>query len=754
MGFDARGTVTATLMDIRQKIQTLLAAPNYRPLRRAELAGKLRLSAAERRDYRRVLDEMVKKGEVVRVRTDRFVLSQDADLVVGRIEFNERGFAFIRPERPAVAAVDNRGRAYQAQPQADIYVGAEDTWIALHGDKVVVRLNRERMKFKAADKPSGRVIRILERASETIVGTLQKSRNFHYVIPDDPRMPHDVYVKPTLNAQVGDKVVVKLAEWKSRHVNPEGEIVEVLGKATAPGVDIVAIIRKYHLPVRHTEQTLAEAERIPERIAADEYAKRLDLRNKFIVTIDPDDAKDFDDAVNVDELPDGGWRLGVHIADVSHYVQPDSALDREARARGNSVYLVDRVLPMLPEKLSNNMCSLRPNEDRLTQTVFIEFTSKLVVRKMEFALSVIRSRRRFTYKEAFACLQSRDERDELTRELKKMWRLASQLRKQRFSHGSLNLEFPEVKVRLDKNGKPTHIEKIYYDISHQLIEEFMLAANEAVAKHICQLQVPCIYRIHEDPDLDKLRDFRDYAQSFGYKVGDVAHRQELQKLLKQVEGKPEEYAINLNLLRSLKQARYSPNPAGHYGLAKKFYTHFTSPIRRYADLVVHRTLLTLLNRSVVGRVPSRGESAGRKTPDEGIGPTMARRYSVGELAKIAEHISTTERVAGEAESESVELKKLEYFQQQLESGKLAVTEAVVCTVRNFGIFVELPENLVQGLVHISTLEDDFYTYDEKRERLVGKRTKRVIQIGDKLNVQVERVDVFKRQIDFRVVTKS
>jgi ribonuclease R len=715
-------------MDIRQKIQTLLAAPNYRPLRRSELAGKLRLNSAERREYRRVLEDMVRKGEVARVRKDHFVLSQEADLVVGRIEFNERGFAFLRPEAPA----ENQGTV-EAQP--DIYVAAEDTWIALHGDKVVVRLNRERMKFKAADKPSGRVIRILERASETIVGTLQKSRNFHYVIPDDPRMSHDVYVKPSLNAQEGDKVVVKLTEWKSRHVNPEGEIVEVLGKATAPGVDIVAIIRKYHLPVRHTEQTLAEAERIPERIASTEYAKRLDLRKEFIVTIDPDDAKDFDDAVNVDELPDGGWRLGVHIADVSHYVQPDSALDREARARGNSVYLVDRVLPMLPEKLSNNMCSLRPNEDRLTQSVFIEFTSKLVVRKTEFALSVIRSRQRLTYKEAFARLQSRDEREELTRELKKIWRLASQLRKQRFAHGSLNLEFPEVKVRLDKNGKPTHIEKVYYDISHQLIEELMLAANEAVAKHICQLQVPCLYRIHEDPDLEKLRDFREYAQSFGYKVGDVAHRQELQKLLKQVEGKPEEYAINLNLLRSLKQARYSPNPAGHYGLAKKFYTHFTSPIRRYADLVVHRTLLTLMLR-------------GRAEHEK------ARRYSVGELAKIAEHISTTERVAAEAESESVELKKLEYFQQQLEKGKLVAMEAVVCTVRNFGIFVELPESLMQGLVHISTLEDDFYHYDEKRERLVGKRTKRIIQIGDKLNVQVERVDVFKRQIDFRVVTKK
>lgn len=711
-------------MDIRQRIQTLLAAPNYHPLRRDELAGKLRLTAHERRDFRRVLAEMLDKGDIIRVRTDRFVLPQDADLVVGAIEFNRNGFAFLRPEPPAEVAP-------QAEPRPDVYVAGEDTGVAMHGDKVVVRLHRDRAKFKGADKPAGRVIRILVRASETIVGTLQKGRHIHYVIPDDPRMPHDIVTKPALNAQVGDRVVVKLVEWTSRQASPEGEIVEVLGKSDAPGVDILAIIRKFHLPTSFAESTVAEVARIPERIPAAEYERRLDLRGHFIVTIDPDDARDFDDAVNVDELPGGGWRLGVHIADVSHYVPPDGALDKEARARGNSVYLVDRVLPMLPEKLSNNLCSLRPAEDRLTQSVFIEFTSKLVVRKMEFALSVIRSRHRLTYKDAFAHLQSRDETSELTRDLKKMWRLASHLRQQRFARGSLNLEFPEVKVRLDKDGQPTHIEKIYYDISHQLIEEFMLAANEAVAKHICQLQVPCLYRIHEDPDLEKLRDFRVYAQSFGYKVGDVTHRQELQKLLKHVEGKPEEYAINLALLRSLKQARYSPSPVGHYGLAKKFYTHFTSPIRRYADLIAHRTLLTLL-------------AAGKNS----------RRYSLQELTRDAEHISRTERVAGEAEEESVELKKLEYFHLQLTRGKLDAMDAVVCTVRNFGFFVELPESLMQGLVHVSRLDDDFYQYDERLERLVGRRTKRVIKIGDKLRVQVDRVDIVKRQIDFRVVTNA
>ena len=704
-------------MDIREKIQTLLTSPNYHPLRRTEIAQRLRLSSSERRDYRRVLEDMLQRGEVARVRKDRFVSPQEADLVIGRIEFNEKGFAFAIPEPPV------RG--------GDIYIAEEDTWVALHGDKVVLRLNRGRKKFKAEEKRSGRVIRILERANPTIVGTLQKTKYFHYVIPDDPRIIHDIYTKPRLSAQVSDKVVVKLADWTSRHVNPEGEIVEVLGKSDAPGVDILAIIRKYHLPTRFGEQTLAEATRVPESIPAEEIARRRDLRDKFIVTIDPDDAKDFDDAVNVDELPDGGWRLGVHIADVSHYVTPGSALDHEARARGNSVYLVDRVVPMLPEKLSNGVCSLRPREDRLTQSCIVEFTPKLTVRRVEFGPSVIHSRHRLTYKEAFARLQSHGGHEELTRELKKMWQLAAKLRHQRFAHGSLDLDFPEVKVRLDKNGKPTHIEKIHYDTSHQLVEEFMLAANEAVARHICNLQVPCIYRVHEDPEVEKLRSFREYAQTFGHKVGDVSVRRELQKLLTAVKGKPEEYAINLALLRSLKQARYSTQPVGHYGLAKKSYTHFTSPIRRYADLVVHRALLGSLTS---------GNSTGK-----------SRCHGVRDLAKIAEHISHTERVADEAETESVELKKIEYFQQQLMKKKLEAMDAVVSGVRNFGFFVELTESLMQGLVHISTLEGDFYHYDELRGRLVGKRNKRIIQIGDKLKVQVERVDVFKRQIDFRLV---
>ena len=719
-------------MEIRRKIQGLLAAPNYHPLRRAELAKALRLNAAQRREFRRVLAEMIERGEVVRVRNDHFVLPQEADLVVGRITCNEKGFAFVIPEVPADAA------SRPAERPSDIYIAEEDTGVALHGDKVVVRLNRE--KRRGGDRTSGRVIRILERANKTIVGTLQHSRYFYYVIPDDPRFRHDIYTKPAHNAQVGHKVVVKLADWTSRHVNPEGEIIEVLGAADAPGVDILAIIRKYQLPQQFSEPTLAETERLPDRVRESDLAGRRDLRNEFIVTIDPDDARDFDDAVSVTELDGGGWLLGVHIADVSHYIRPRSALDHESFGHGNSVYLPDRVLPMLPEKLSNNLCSLRPHEDRLTVSVFIEFTPKLTVRRTEFVRSVIHSRHRLTYKEAFARLTSNGDGDALTGELKKMWRLATRLRQQRFAHGSLDLNVPEVKVRVDKQGRPTSIEKVVNDISHQLIEEFMLAANEAVARHICQLQIPGLYRIHEDPDLAKLRDFAVYARSFGLKPGDLAHRDQMQRLLESVKGKPEEYAINLNLLRSLKQARYSTQPVGHYGLAKKYYTHFTSPIRRYADLVIHRVLLSTLTSKAFG------EHHGR-TQDN------PHRYPLQELARIAEHTSHTERVADEAEKEAVELKKIEYFHHQLMTGKLDVLDAVVCTVRNFGIFVELPETLIQGLVHVSTLDDDFYQYDAQHERLVGKRTRRIIKIGDQLRVQVERVDVFKRQVDFRVVTK-
>jgi ribonuclease R len=724
-------------MDIRSRILSLLKSPDYRPLRRTELASALRLKGDERPAFRHVLREMMQHGEIVRVRKNRFVLPQEADLVVGRITMNERGFGFVVPE----ASADQ-----PAPPPGDIYVAAEDTWTAMHGDTVVVRLVRGSTRSDRKGKTqnlAGRVIRILERTNETVVGTLQKTKWFTYIVPDDPRIIHDIYVKSADRARLGDKVVVRLAEWKSRHVNPEGEIVEVLGPGDQPGVDILAIIRKHHLPTTFPDDVGREVERLPEEVPSTDREGRLDLRDRFVLTIDPDDAKDFDDAVSVEERPDGSWRLGVHIADVSHYVRPQTAVDREARARGNSVYLVDRVLPMLPEKLSNNLCSLRPREDRLTQSAFLEFNPRGLPKKAGFAATVIHSRHRLTYQEAFALLQQKHPpgdgaQRELHAELHRMWRLAALLRKQRFERGSLDLDFPEVKVRLDAHGKPERLERIENDISHQLIEEFMLAANEAVAKFIRDRNVPGMYRVHEDPAPEKLEEYRGYLLSMGIQVGNLGVRGEIQKLLEKTKDHPQAYVIKLNLLKSLKRALYAHRPIGHYGLAKANYTHFTSPIRRYPDLLVHRILVALVKSS-----PSHRKVRGRAAPAAGF-------YDSDTLKRLAEHCSTTERTADDAEEESKKLKVLEYFHDQLHRRRLDAFDAVITEVRNFGMFVELTETLTFGLVHVSTLGDDFYSFDEARQRFIGNRTRRIYRSGDRLKVEVSRVDLFKKQIDFRI----
>src|SRR5437763_5059960 len=470
------------------------------------------------------------------------------------------------------------------------------------------------------------------------------------IVPNDHHCVHDVYVRPVVTvredrrsetaATVGDKVVVRLDDWQSRHVNPEGEIIEVLGPASAPGVDVLSVIRKYHLPTEFPSEVLEQAERIPESVDAQQIARREDLRNQFIVTIDPDDARDFDDAIHVEKLPNGGWQLGVHIADVATYVEPGSALDREARRRGNSVYLPDRVIPMLPERLSNGVCSLKPQVDRLTHSVFIQFDKRGVAKSARFARSVIRSAHRLTYKEAYAILNS-PPRDRLGGRLHLAWELGALLRRKRFEHGALDLDFPEVKVCIDTQGEPIRLERVENDESHQLIEEFMLAANEAVARELKKRAIATIYRIHENPDPDKLAEYREFVLSFNYKVGDLTHRTEVQRLLGAIRGKPEEQALKIGLLKSLKRARYFPQPLGHYGLAKTNYLHFTSPIRRYADLVVHRVL---------------AQHNGKR----------GLRIDMSQIASVAEHISTTERIAADAEIESVRMKKLEFFQRQLD----------------------------------------------------------------------------------------
>jgi len=713
---------------IREKLLALVRAPDYRPRDRDEIARALGLQGRDRVEVRKTLHELEHAGEIVRIRKNRYVLPSEADLVTGKLSIHQAGYGFLVPEKAG---------------EPDIFIAAENTGTAMNGDRVVARISRDvpprRAKVRAGQaaqhRSEGRVIRILERARDTIVGTLQQSRNFYYVVPDDPRLVHDVYVQVPSRAKLpktptrDDKVVVRLEAWESRHVNPEGEIIEVLGAATAPGIDMLSIVRKYDLPTAFPKSALDEANRIPQSVEQKLIQGREDLRDQFIVTIDPDDARDFDDAINVEKIDNtGGWRLGVHIADVSAYVTPDSALDREARRRGNSVYLPDRVIPMLPERLSNGVCSLNPDVDRLTHSVLIEFDKNGRAKNAGFARSVIRSAKRLTYKEAYAILQAK-RNGELSRRLHTAWELASLLRRKRFEQGSLDLDFPEVRVHVDADGKPTRLERVENDQSHQLIEEFMLAANEAVARELRHRSIATIYRVHEDPDPEKLGEYREFILSFGYKVGDLSHRKEVQRFLASISGTPEEQALKIGLLKSLKRARYAAQPLGHYGLAKANYLHFTSPIRRYADLVVHRTLAerNLLRRS---------------------------KIDIGQIESLADHISDTERNAAEAEIESVRLKKLQFFEQQLKERDPQVFRAAIMDVRNYGLVVELPDALVTGVVHVSTLSDDFYRFDAAQRRLLGRRTNRRFSVGDEIRVFVARVDTFKRQIDFAIADQG
>ncbi len=695
--------------NLRQEILALLGQRDYRPLDKIEIGRKLGSKNNERVALRKTLRELEHAGQIARIRKNRYVLPAEADLVTGKLSIHQAGYGFLTNESPG---------------QPDIFIAAENTGTAMHGDRVVARVTRDVVPRRAKDRHNrseGRIIRILERAHDTVVGTLQHSRNFYYVVPDDPRLVHNVYVQPS-RAAVGNKVVVRLDSWESRHVNPEGEIVEVLGPSTAPGVDMLSIIKSYHLPTNFPENVLDEANQIPKTVEARMLEGREDLREKFIFTIDPDDARDFDDAIDVAKIDNQGWQLGVHIADVSAYVQPGSALDREASRRGNSVYLPDRVIPMLPERLSNGVCSLNPSVDRLTHSVFIQFDKNGAAKNVRFAKTVIRSAKRLTYKEAYAILMA-PPNGELSRCLHVAWELAAFLRKKRFQHGSLDLDFPEVKVRLDETGKPVRLERIENDESHQLVEEFMLAANEAVARELKNRAIPTVYRVHENPDPEKLAEYREFVLSHNYKVGDLTNRTELQRLLASFRGKPEEQALKVALLKSLKRARYLPQPLGHYGLAKSNYLHFTSPIRRYADLIVHRAL---------------GERDQKRRA----------RADMSQLASLAEQISQTERTAAEAEIDAVRMKKLEFFERQLEERDPQVFRGTIVDVRNYGLVIELPDVLMTGLVHVSSLTDDFYVFEPLQRRLIGRRSRKRFAIGDEIRVFVARVDRFKRQIDF------
>ncbi len=705
----AIGRLAFSSPSLRDGLLRLLDDPTYLPARAPELMRQLKLDPARAPELTRLLRELERGGRIARLGGDRFVLPGEADLIPGRLSVNRQGRGFLAPDDASLP---------------EIVIAREATGTALNLDHVLVRRDVVAAGHKPRGEPAhtGTVVRVLERRHTRLVGTLARSNRLFHVVPDDPRIPHDVSVpEPGSGAgqpRIGDKVVVALRRWESRRSNLEGEIVETLGSPTAPGVDMASVIRQYDLPAGFPKKVEREAQAAGRVVRRQDLAGREDCRGHPVVTIDPDDAKDFDDAFCLQREGPGRWRLWIHIADVSHYVKPGAALDEEALRRGNSCYLVDRVIPMLPEALSNELCSLRPQVDRLTKCAEFLLADDGRVLETRFHSAVIHSRRRFSYREALAALEQ-PPTGPVERMLHDANTLAQRIRRRRFQAGALALDHPEMKVRLDASGRVDRIEKVENDVSHQLIEEFMLLANEAVATELIRLDVPAIHRVHEEPDERRLGDYRDQVLRHGVPCGNLRQRTEVRRLLHRLDDLPLGPALKIGFLRSMTRARYAADPLGHYGLAKRHYTHFTSPIRRYADLLVHRALF---------------EPASAPPRDA--------------LAEVAAHLSVTERQSSDAERDSRDAKMHAFLGAQLRSRRPVTYAAIVTDVRNFGFFVDVTDLGMGGLVPLSSIEDDFYVFDAARGHVMGRRSRRIIKLGDRVEVRVARLDARKKLVDF------
>ena len=695
----------------------------YKPMTYQELEEQFQIAdAAAFKAFLKLLNELETSGKILRTRSDRYGVPERMNLVRGRLQVHTKGFAFLLPDDKS---------------QPDVYVNANDLKSAMNGDTVLLRING---RSENGGRVEGEVVRIVQRAVTQVVGTFENHEVYAFVIPDDKRINRDIFIpKGEFKGAVsGQKVVVKIINYPEGRSAAEGEILEVLGHKDDPGIDILSIIRKHQLPESFPDEVMQEADAAPDTITEDEIVQqgRRDLRHKTIVTIDGEDAKDLDDAVNVERAENGNYILGVHIADVSYYVKDKSELDQEAFRRGCSVYLVDRVIPMLPHRLSNGICSLNPQVDRLTMSCEMEFDAKTLKRvRHDIFTSVIRTTERMTYTNVRKLLTEDDaELQErysgLIDMFKQMEELAMKLRKKRMKRGAIDFDFTESKVIVDENGKAVDIVKRERSVAEQIIEEFMLVANETVAEHFHWLKVPFLYRIHEDPDAEKLLAFVQFASNFGYNVkgkGNAIHPRALQTLLEEVRGAKEETVISKVMLRSMKQAKYDAQSLGHFGLAAEYYSHFTSPIRRYPDLVIHRVIREVLDNG--GSLP-----AARQEALEAWMP------------EAAQHSSERERVAVDAERDTEKLKKCEYMLDKVGEE----FDGIISSVTSFGIFVEL-DNSVEGLIRLSDMHDDYYHFHEQHMMLIGERTSRQFRIGDELKIRVSRVNMEEHTIDFELL---
>lgn len=703
-------------MNIKRNIVQFMGERLYKPMTREELADVFEIKKKEETEFYKVLETMEKEGSIIKTRNERYGLPEKMNLIVGKLEGNERGYGFVIPEK---------------EDRNDTYISSENMNGALHGDKVIVRIIK---KVEEDKKEEGEILRILDRANSTIVGTFESSKGFGFVLPDDPRINMDVFVpKAHMNkALTNQKVIVEITKWPEKRRNPEGKVIEVLGYIDEKGTDILSVIRQFSLPEKFTDKELNAADSIEQEVSQREIKKRVDLRDLNTFTIDGEDARDFDDAVSIEKLENGNYKLGVHIADVSHYIKESSALDKEALKRGNSVYLVDRVIPMLPKQISNGICSLNPKEIRLTLSVLMEIDKSGNVKNHEILESVIESKERLIYDDISDLLEKDDEEIKdryihIYEDLKHMEELCYVLNKKRERRGSLDFDFPEAKIILDEDGKAVDIKKEERRITNRIIEEFMLVCNETIAEDMYWTQVPLIYRVHEDPDAERINEFNKFIHNFGYSLKGTQeiHPKELENLMVQIKGKKEEGLINTLLLRSLKKAKYSSKIDSHFGLASKYYCHFTSPIRRYPDLEVHRIVKEHIN----GR----------------LSPNMIEKLEL-RLAQVAEQTSTTERIAEEAEREVEDLKKAQYMEERIGNEY----NGIISSLTHFGMFIQL-ENTIEGLVHFSNMVDDYYYYDEEKYYIIGEGTKKQFKIGDEVKIKVIGANVLRGTIDFILI---
>ena len=715
------------MQDKEKLIFEFMSEETYVPMKAKEMALLLSVPKEEYQNFTIVLKQLEEDYKIRKNRKSRYSLMEKDKFYEGIFRANEKGFGFVK-----IKGVSE-----------EIYISKNNTKGALDGDKVVIEITDNNDKAKSYHK-EGKVVKILSHEKDTIVGTFTNSKNFGFVVPDNKNFGTDIFIsKKNINkAKNNDKVVVKITKYPEKGKNAEGEIVEILGNINQAGVDMLSLIKEYNLPYEFQEDVIKEAKAIPMQIDEKEINKRTDFRNEEIFTIDGEDAKDLDDAVQVKKLESGNYELGVHIADVSHYVKENSKLDKEAIVRGTSIYMLDRVIPMLPKELSNGICSLNQKEDRLSLSVIMEINKDGQVISSNIVKGIINVTKRMNYTDVAILLKNEKEIEDkkqlkIVKEnkqyiehFKRMEELARILKTRREKQGSLNLDLPESKIILDENGIAIDIKKYELTFANEIIEQFMLTANETIAERFFWIEAPFIYRVHEVPDEEKIDELNKFLFNFGYKIKgskDNIHPKAFAEVLENIKGKPEERVISNLILRTLKVARYEKENKGHFGIASKYYCHFTSPIRRYPDLFIHRMISKYLEKNY-------------NVDDE-----FKTKYDA-QSTSYAEKSSEREKIAQKVERDSVDLKMAEFMQNKIGEEY----EGIVSSVTSFGIFVEL-ENTVEGLIRFDDLGDDYFIYDENKKTLLGERTKISYKIGDKVRIRVKNANKILRQIDFEIV---